>query len=230
MDLLVKSLTRSVYQTDVFSIDGHTGKFKIKVTENRDGGKLVGYYFHIVINNVVSNFAKFTYEFSDKRFYWILNTEWFRTWCDQETAALEQKHGLSSTTLGFIEHIAKLRNEARKEVAAKVVAKAVPATKPVPKADVISQVNTKEDVKAIVAALRAGGKKVWFWVGFNPLKTSDPAYASAWERVAGGPTVSEDTAIEWAEEYQGSVFVSTKKSDLWGNVVARGEYYSSIPF
>jgi hypothetical protein len=206
-----------------FRIDGYANPIRIKFMKYGDTISI-----YVYLGNYESNFLRFSYV--DNKFYWLLDVNWFKMWAEQETdkiiTALEKEHigDVVKQTGAFDPAVVK------DDKAIQVIEDAIIIEKSTPVKDVVSQKPSIDDVQSMVKALQAAGEKVWFWVGVNKLKYDDPDYDAGWEQVGGSPVTSEQTAIDFAEEHQGSVFISTKKKDLWGNVVARGKYYDYIPF
>ena len=188
------------YQTASFMITGYKPIVKIKVCRY-DRSTL---HIYLILNNIVSNFVRFTYE--NNRFYWLLNVQWFRQWCDA------QNEKINHDDPNHLDEVLK--------------GNFVAIYKPVPVPDVI-KVDTITDSQQLYDSVKANiGKKAWYWV-FANVGTVD---APLWNNIGGRPVADRDLADSLADKRGAFVFVTFKKTMKDEEVVRCAPIYEGIPF
>jgi hypothetical protein len=211
------------YYGGEFMVAGNTSRIKIKVVQyDRQCLQI-----YVILNNAVSNFARFVYE--NKKFYWLLDVDWFRNWCDTETAKIvaEGTHPL------LLAEIADMKANVDGAVKKKLASDSIPDVFGV---DIINSVHQElkskieimdnNDTQALITAVAAGGRKTWYWVFKNRGTAAEPV----WKNIGGAPTVDYQTACSMADVKAGFVFATAKKSMKDAEVVKCQPVYEGCPF
>lgn len=205
------------YYGGEFMVVGNPNKIKIKVVQY-DRACL---QIYVILNNAVSNFARFTYE--NKKFYWLLDVDWFRNWCDVETDKIikEGTHPL------LLAEIADMKSNVEGHLD-RLVDKTIAAVEKVVKAEKAEKIEIMDlhDANALMTAVRAGGKKVWYWVFKNTGTAAEPV----WKNIGGAPSVDYDAACSMADVKTGFVFATAKKTMKDAEVVKCQPVYEGLPF